>query len=118
MCSDESVCTVSSEMSTSTPDPALRGKLRLMKKKVQDLEKQLAEHAEQVKVKQQEVEVKVKVIAERDEVIESLTRQLQVQIQAMDELNVARPQESATLLTGVSIVILLSIWYLNFTIIV
>ena len=101
-------------MSTSTPDPALRGKLRLMKKKVQDLEKLLTEHAEQVKVRQQEVEAKEKVIGERDEVIDGLTRQLQVQIHAMDELSVSRPQEGATALpTGVStVVIFISIRYL------
>ena len=115
VCSDESVCTVSSEMSTSAPDPALRGKLRLMKKKVQDLEKLLAEHSEQVKVRQQEVAAKEKVIGERDEVIESLTRQLQVQIQAMDEMGPTRPQEGATVPTGVSnIVIYLSILYFLF----
>ena len=77
-----------------------------MKKKVQDLEKQLAEHAEQVKVKQLEVEAKEKVIGERDKVIDDLTRQLQVQVTAMDELSAARTPGGATLLTGVSMDIL------------
>lgn len=69
---------------------ASRGKLTLLKKKLEEKDKIIVEKDELIKIREQQIEAKERVLAERDTFVGSLTEQLEEKTKTIEDLQLGR----------------------------